>query len=217
MDYPIFNSIVNHIHGELKHRDLPIRKFKKWREEAINASGLEITIDLTETTPFISHTDIYMDWDKFREVRLAKQLNGMQKHPLLNTPKVPEANIYPNIDVEVTWHFNEQMVLDDDLVAPDAGGKVELASMWMQQINHHLTNVMPSDHVANRWHVELEGDGDEKYLSDMNLISYLQYSMQGQEEINSIKRLVTLKFQELLILTNRIVKVAEQSFPRTVA
>lgn len=214
MDYPIFDSIVNHIHGELKQRDLPIDKFKKWREEAINASGLEITIDLFEITPFISHVEIYMDWDKFREVRLAKQLNGMSKHPLLNTPNTPNSNIHPNIDVEVTWHFNEQMILDDELVDPNAG-KVEMASLWMQQVNERLNTLMPSDHVINRWHVEIEGSDEKKYLSDMNLISYLQYPMHNHNELNGIKKHVTRKIQELLFLTNRVVHVAESCFPNT--
>ncbi len=214
MDYPIFDSIVNHIHGELKQRELPIKKFKKWREEKINASGLEITIDLSGITPFISHVEIYMDWDKFRETRLAKQLNGMNKHPLLNVNRVPNSNIDPNLDVEVTWHFNEQMVLDDELVDPNSG-KVETASLWMQQINEKLNDLMPTDHVINRWHVEIEGSDDEKYLSDMNLISYLQYPMKYHTDLNGIKKHVSRKIQELLFLTNRVVQVAEYCFPKT--
>ena len=216
MDSPIFNSVVNHIKGELERRDLPIEQFKKWQEEAINASGLEIKINLSETTPFISMVEIHIDWDRFREIRLARQLEGMEKHPLLNKPSVPEANVDPNLDVEVTWHFNEQMVLDDEIVGEN-GGKVETASLWMQGINQELLSMLPHESVSNRWHVEIEGSGEEKYLSSMDLISYFQYPLHSQTEINSINNLVTKKIQQLLLLSNKVVHIAERCFPKVVA
>lgn len=216
MDYPIFNSIINHIQEELNRRELPIKQFKKWQEQAINASGLEITIDLSEITPFISIVEINLDWDKFREIRLAKQLNGMEQHPLLKNSSLPETNIDPNIDVEITWHFNEQMVLDEDLTGEESG-KIETASQWMQGVNERLHDHLPDDNITNRWHVEIEGSDENKYLSNMNLISYLQYCLTGKKELNEIHQTVTKKIQQLLILTNKVVDVAEKSFPRAMA
>lgn len=216
MDYPIFNSIINHIQEELNRRELPIQQFKKWQEQAINASGLEISINLSEITPFINLVEINLDWDKFREIRLAKQLKGMEQHPLLKNSSLPEANIDPNIDVEITWHFNEQMVLDEELTGEEHG-KIETASHWMQGVNQHLQNFMPEDNLTNRWHVEIEGSEDDKYISDMNLISYLQYCLADEHELNDIHKIVTKKIQQLLVLTNKVVEVAEFSFPRAMA
>ncbi len=216
MDYPIFNSIINHIQEELNRHELPIQQFKKWQEQAINASGLEIAINLSEITPFINLVEINLDWDKFKEIRLARQLKGMEQHPLLKKPSLPEANIDPNIDVEITWHFNEQMILDEELTG-EGSGKIETASQWMQGVNQHLQSFLPEDNLTNRWHVEIEGSDEEKYISDMNLISYLQYGLAGEAELNDIHNKVTKKIKQLLILTNKVVEVAEHSFPRALA
>ena len=43
-------------------------------------------------------------------------------------------------------------------------------------------SLLISDDIITRWHIEVDGDKDGKYLSAINLISYFQYSFTDLEE-----------------------------------
>lgn len=210
MNYPIFNSIVKQIESELNRRGTKVTNFRVWEEEAINASGLEFTIDLSKDTEQIREVSINLDWDKFREARLARQLKGMEKHPLARHPKISNANVIPTIDAEVIWHFNEKAILDS---APSFTGnyRIETASQWMDSINKEISVSLPSENMITRWHVEIEGDLKGKYLSDMSLISYLQYPLEDSGTLNNIHQFVAKKIQQLLVRTNKIIQIAEST------
>ena len=77
MEYPLFNSIVRCIEKELENRDIEVTSFRTWDETKINASGLEIVINLRNTSQYIDSLRINFDWDRFREFSLARQLEGM--------------------------------------------------------------------------------------------------------------------------------------------
>lgn len=216
MNYPIFNSIVNFIETELQKKNIKIIQFKTWNEEIINATGLEITIDLEDVSPYLKKTVINLDWDKFRELNLAKTLSGLEKHPLLQSTDEIESVVKPNIDVEVMWYFNEDAVLD---YVPSLIGnvRIEAASKWMEEINQNLHKLNLSDNLITRWHVEIEGDMKGKFLSDMCLISYLQYELGGQDNLNDIHEVVEKKIQELLMRTNRVIQIATNTLPAVAA
>ncbi|MEX1062419.1 MAG: hypothetical protein WEC12_02345, partial [Balneolaceae bacterium] len=76
MQYPIFHSVVNKIKASLNKSKINVSKFKTWEETQINATGLEIWIDLVDSTDYLKAVSINFDWDRFRETRIAKQLEG---------------------------------------------------------------------------------------------------------------------------------------------
>lgn len=212
MEYPIFNSIVNRIDSDLSKRISNVVRFRSWDEQAINATGLEIIIDLKQRTRYLKKATINFDWDKFREARLARQLEGVEKHPLLKEKHLEKSSIEPLIDVEVIWHFNEQAILNGEL--PIKGNqRTAIASEWMANINRELNNHLHHDDVITRWHVEVEGDLEGKYISDMSLISYQQFSLQQHNTLNDIHQMVTRNIQRILIRTNKIIRIADFAFP----
>src|SRR5690606_38477883 len=109
--YPIFNSVVNRIEAELVRRSIPIKRFKTWDENAINATGLEIVFDLSDQNDAIKTVTINFDWDKFREASMAGQMEGMSRHPLLKSKSEPMPTVTPSMDVEMSWQFNESIPL----------------------------------------------------------------------------------------------------------
>src|SRR5690554_6400087 len=108
MQYPIFQSVVNKINATLNKRNINVVKFKTWEEARINAAGLEIVIDLQESTNHLTSLSINFDWDRFREAALANQLSGTDNHPMLKAKHLTEANVVPSIDVELVWYFDEK-------------------------------------------------------------------------------------------------------------
>ncbi|MEX0773422.1 MAG: hypothetical protein WD038_09660 [Balneolales bacterium] len=210
MNYPIFNSIVKQIESELSNRSTKIANFRLWEEEAINATGLEFIIDLSKDTHQIKNVSINLDWDKFREARLAKQLKGMEKHPLANLPRISNAKVIPTIDVEIIWHFNEKAILVNAR-SFTGNQRIETASSWMDNINKEINASLPTDNMITRWHVEIEGDLKGKYLSNMSLISYLQYPLADSRSLNKIHQFVAEKIQQLLVRTNKVMQIAEST------
>ena len=113
MQYPIFNSFINRIKADLNKKNIKSEEFVVWTEETINAIGLELRIQLDDISPYLQSVTINFDWDKFREVSLARQLPGMEKHPLLNVKNdITNTHLKPNMDVEVSWKFNQDYILE---------------------------------------------------------------------------------------------------------
>ncbi|MEX0684724.1 MAG: hypothetical protein WD267_07335 [Balneolales bacterium] len=210
MNYPIFNSIVKQIESELNKRATKIKNFRIWEEESINAAGLEFCMDLGKESRYLKEVSINLDWDKFREARLAKQLKGMEKHPLINQPHISNARVVPVIDVEVIWHFNENAI--SEITETKTGdARIKAASLWMDKINTKINTTIPNNNLVTRWHVEIEGDMKGKYLSNISLISYLQYELDNSDTLNSIHHIVGKNIQQLLARTNKIIYIAEST------
>jgi hypothetical protein len=211
MQYPIFNTFINRIKADLAKKNIKTEEFVVWNEQNINAIGLELRIDLSEVSPYLSHVTINFDWDKFREVSLAKQLSGMEKHPLLITESNgKKSDLKPNMDVEVTWGFNQDYILNGrDLRSTN--WRLDLASNWMDSMNRKIGEVLPADYIISRWHIEIDGDTHGRFLSDMSLISYFQFTLERQNELNDILDFISKRFQLILVRSNRIVQIATQA------
>ncbi|NGP86761.1 hypothetical protein [Fodinibius halophilus] len=210
MTYPIFNSVVNRIEADLKKRDITINSFRTWHEDRINATGLEIEIDLNKKTNYLKALSINFDWDRFRETVLAQELEGMEAHPFLQDDNKVETSISPVIDIEVTWLF-DQKAPHPRLAAQNGNYRLSVASEWMEEISKEVNELLADDDIITRWHIEVEGTESSKYLSAVNLISYFQYTLSDLNTLNEVHEFVSKRLQELLVKSNRVLKIADQT------
>ncbi|MGM0589273.1 MAG: hypothetical protein ACQETE_12700 [Bacteroidota bacterium] len=216
MNYPIFNSIVNTIEAELLKRDIKIERFKTWDENTINATGLEIEIDLTQSSDYVHSITFNFDWDRFREVSLARQLNGMEEHPFLADEKLKNVNVDPIIDIEVMWNFDEDET--QSLVPSKIGNqRLDSASQWMEAVTHNINALLTTEDIITRWHIEVEGDEYGRYLSAIQLISYFQYSLMRTKSFNDVHRYVKRRFRHLLYKTNKVIELSDLTIQETAA
>lgn len=210
MTYPIFHSVVNCIESELNKRDINLKTFKTWNEDRINATGLEIVIDLKDKSDFLKALSFNFDWDRFRETVLARQLEGMEEHPFLQEENMVSTSISPIIDIEVTWLYDEQKS-QPEINATNGNHRLEAASKWMEQISTQVNELLVEDDIITRWHVEVEGDEYGRYLSAINLISYFQYTMENLKSLNEVHQFVVDRLQKLLLKSNRILKLSDRT------
>lgn len=210
MTYPIFNSVVNRIENELNKREVKIKTFKTWNEDRINATGLEILIDLSGRSHYLDAFSINLDWDRFRETVLARQLDGMDEHPFLQEENMVSTSISPIIDIEICWHFDEK---ESQPPIDDKNGirRIEAASKWMEKISKKVNDLLADDDIITRWHVEVEGDEYGKYLAAISLISYFQYTLSDLTSLNEVHDFVTGRLEELLMKSNRVLKIADNT------
>jgi len=210
MQYPIFLSVVNKINGSLTKRNINVIKFKTWEESKINAAGLEIVIDLNDSTNYLKQLNINFDWDRFREAILANQLNGTNDHPMLKQKHLTNSNIKPTIDVEMVWHFDVKS--SQPLPSNgDSNFRIQRAGEWMSNVSKEVNEFLASDEIITRWHLEIDGDEDGKYLSAINLISYFQFVMEDHKSLLEVHNYVERKLTHLLYKANRIIKIADKS------
>lgn len=210
MQYPIFQSIVNKINSSLTKRNINVVKFKTWEETKINAAGLEIVIDLSNSTSHLKQLNINFDWDRFREAVLANQLNGTDAHPMLKQQHLTSVKVKPSMDVELVWHFDEKSSQPQNTNG-DANFRIQMASEWMDRVSREVNEFLASDDIITRWHLEIDGDSDGKYLSAINLISYFQFTMEELKSLNEVHKYVNRKLTRLLYKANRIIKIADKS------
>ncbi len=208
MIYPIFNSVVNRIESELNKRDISIKTFKTWNEDRINATGLEIVIDLGNKANFLKALSINFDWDRFRETVLARQLDGMEEHPFLQEENMVSTSISPLIDIELTWLFDEKQS-QPQVQAQNGASRLEAAGIWMEKISAEVNELLAEDDIITRWHVEVEGDEHGKYLSAVNLISYFQYTLTDLKSLNAVHQFVGERLQDLLVKSNQVMKISD--------
>ncbi|MFN1833651.1 hypothetical protein AB2B38_000195 [Balneola sp. MJW-20] len=216
MHYPIFNSFVNTIDNQLDKRGIKSKKFRTWEDNKIHAIGLELVIDLHNVSDYLDALSINFDWDSFREASMAKQLEGMDSHPFLKVESLNEANLKPTIDIEMSWLF------DIDHCQPEIPGetgnyRIEKASRWMESINQRVNELMAEDDIITRWHVEIDGDKNGRYLSAINLISYFQYELDEPESLNDVTTLVSKKLQDLLLKANKVIFLSDEVLQQVIA
>jgi len=209
MQYPIFQSVVNKISSSLTKRNINVLRLKTWEESKINAAGLEIIIDLKKSTNHLKQLNINFDWDRFREAALANQLNGTDEHPMLKQKHLTSASVAPSIDVELVWHFDEQ-TSQPSTSKGDADYRIQTAGEWMENVSREVNEFLASDDIITRWHLEIDGDAEGRYLSAINLISYFQFSMVNLESLNEVLTYVDRKLIHLLFKANRIIKIADK-------
>ena len=216
MQYPIFQSIINKINSSLNQRNINVVKFKTWEEARINAAGLEIVIDLKDSTNHLTHLAINFDWDSFREANLANRLSGTDAHPMLKAKHLTEVSVSPSIDIEIVWHF------DVDRCQPPPGFgevdyRIKMASEWMDRASKKVNELLLSEDIITRWHLEIDGDQHGKYLTAINLISYFQFSIGDLSSLNDVHSYIARKLTHLLYKANRIIKIADESVVVTAA
>lgn len=216
MIYPIFNSVVNRIENELNERDIKIKTFKTWDEDRINATGLEIVIDLSDNAHYLKALSINFDWDRFRETVLARKLDGMEEHPFLQEQNAVDTNIAPLIDIEVSWLFDEKKSQPEGPVE-NGNERLEAASKWMEAISKEVNEYLSEDDIITRWHIEVEGDDYGKYLAAINLISYFQYSLAELGSLNEVHQFINDKLEELLKKSRKIIKIADSTIEKAAA
>lgn len=216
MQYPIFNSIINTIDSNLESREISTDMFKVWENNKINATGLELEINLSEISNYIHSLSLNFDWDSFREASLAKKLKGMESHPFLKMDNLKNTNITPTIDIEMTWLFEEEACQP---ISPDKNGnyRVENASLWMESVSKDVNTLLAKDDIITRWHVEIEGDQHGKYLSAINLISYFQYQIHSPKSLDEVNQLVSKRLQDLLFKANKVIKISDEILSKAVA
>jgi len=217
MRYPIFNTFINRIKSDLNKKNIEPAEFHVWTDETINATGLEIKIDLSGLSDYVRDVTINFDWDKFRESNCARQLPGMEKHPLLSSNlSIEHSSVLPGMDVEVTWNLRPDVVMNDSRNTADSD-RIERASVWMDTINKRIHDTLPADYIISRWHIEVDGDTVGRYLSTMSLISYFQFTLDQMTDLNQILDFISRKLQLILIRSNRIIQIAESTLKSVAA
>lgn len=216
MQYPIFNSITNTVDTNLEKRGISTELFKTWENNKINATGLELEINLSNISNYLKSLSINYDWDSFREASLAKNLKGMEDHPFLKIDKLKNTNITPTIDVEMAWFFDEDLCQP---INPDKNGnyRVENASLWMETVSKKVNELLAQDDIITRWHVEIEGDQNGKYLSAINLISYFQFQFDSPSSLNEVNKFVSRRLQDLLFKANKVINISDEILGNAVA
>lgn len=210
MQYPIFQSVVNKINSSLNKRNINVSKFKTWEEAKINAAGLEIVIDLKDSTNHLTHLSINFDWDSFREVALANKLSGTDRHPMLKAKHLSEAKVDPSIDIELVWHFDVKQC-QPKIGSGDENYRIEMASEWMDRASKKVNELLISDDIITRWHIEIDGDEYGKYLTAINLLSYFQFTIGDMNSLNEVHEYIGRKLTHLLFKANKIIKIADNS------
>jgi hypothetical protein len=213
MTYPIFNSIVNKIENELTQKGLTLKVFKTWHEDRINATGLEIMIDASEQNNYIKGISINFDWDRFREYNLARQLEGLAEHPMLQDKDLKSVTVSPKIDIELCWVFDEQKA---QAIPPDAfyAEPPENAGEWMKALSREVNELLAEDDIITRWHFEIEGSIEHKHLSAISLISYFQYSLTELKSLNEVHAYVKKRVRELMVKSQKVRRLSDNTLQK---
>lgn len=216
MYYPIFNSIVNTVKTQLGKRGIQSNSFKTWEDNKIHATGLEMEIGLSKSSNYISSLGINFDWDSFRETVIARNMNGMSKHPFLQIEQLADIDVSPTIDIEMTWIFDIESCQPQQ-VGKDGNYRIEQASQWMSDISKSINEMLKDENIITRWHIEIEGDEQGKFLSAINLISYFQYELSSINELNELQTVVSRRLQELLLKGNRVISKCDVILAKSLA
>ncbi|MFU8812270.1 MAG: hypothetical protein ACNA78_04835 [Balneolaceae bacterium] len=210
MHYPIFKSIVNKIDDTLALRNINVKNFKTWSEPKINATGLSIIIDLSSSTHHLDTLSIHFDWDRFREAACARQMEGTSHHPVLKTKTFGKTSVDPFIDVEMNWSFDVEQCQPSSSNG-DADFRIRTASEWMEKASRKVNEILADDDIITRWHLEIDGDKEGKYLTSINLISYYQFSLAGLESLQEVHRFTRRKLIHLLQQAKQVVRIVDQT------
>lgn len=216
MHYPIFHSIVNTVKTQLSRRGIQSKKFRTWEDNKIHATGLEIQVDLTKSSTFLTDLSINFDWDSFRETAMASRMEGMEKHPLLKVKQLTSVKAPTNLDVEMTWLFSVEHCQPYQ-PGKEGNYRIDQASRWMEAISQRLNTLLKDENIITRWHIEIEGDEYGRYLSAINLISYFQYELGALKNVNDLQKYVGRKLQELLLKGSRVINLSDEILAKTIA
>src|SRR5690625_6868806 len=74
-----------------------------------------------------------------------------------------------------------------------------------------VNELLLSDDIIIRWHIEIDGDENGIYLTAINLLSYFQFPVGDLKSLNEVQNYVSRKLAHLLSRANRVIKVADKS------
>jgi len=94
--------------------------------------------------------------------------------------------------------------------------RINQASRWMELISKKINETLRNENIITRWHLEIEGDDQGKYLSAINLISYFQYELGTAKNLNELKIYVSRQLNDLLLKSNRVIAMSESILSKTV-
>ncbi|MDR9387808.1 MAG: hypothetical protein RI513_02245 [Balneolaceae bacterium] len=168
-----------------------------WQNPSINASGLDVKIPLND--PNVKACHIHFDWDSFRERCMAKQMKGMEDHPLLTQPHLASNAVKPQLDIEVSWVFQSPYTQADP------------ARAWIASMNESLKPLFLSLTALSRWHLEIEGETEQSSVTDTRLLTYVEFDMEGVTSINHLQRTIERRLVQLVFLTRKVMGAAQQN------
>lgn len=166
-----------------------------WQNPSIHASGLDVKIPLQDS--ILKECQIHFDWDSFRERCMARQMDGMERHPLLKQPHLASNAVKAQLDIEVSWVFESPYK------------QVEPARKWITSMNETLKPLFSSLTALTRWHLELEGDSEEAQVTDTRLLTYVEFDMEGVTSINHLQRTIERRLVQLVFLTRKVMEAAQ--------
>lgn len=210
MKYPIFNSIINQIDQELNRKDVELKTFKTWREDRINATGLEIAINVSDQSNVIREITINFDWDRFRETYLAHELDGLGEHPMLQDENLKSVTASPKIDVELSWIFDVRK-LRVQATGQDTLKPMQHTQAWMNDLSQEVNELVAEERCTTRWHLEIEGNTEKNQLSMVTLISYFQYSLDELTALNDVLSTVKYRVRELMVKSNKVCQLSDNT------
>ncbi len=216
MHYPIFTSIVNTIQAKLGTRNIQCDTFRTWEDNKIHATGLEMSVGLSNTSRFIESLSINFDWDSFRETTVARKMDGMEEHPFLKIEKLAQIEVAPTIDIEMMWVFDVN-TCQPQQYDREGNYRIIQSSKWMESISKRVNETLKNDNIITRWHIEIEGDEQGKYLSSINLISYFQYDLSKVNDLNELKEYVKQSLHDLLLKGRSVISMCDFVLENSVA
>jgi hypothetical protein len=87
----------------------------------------------------------------------------------------------------------------------------------MEAVSKTVNELLAEDDIITRWHVEIEGDQNGKYLSAINLISYFQYKIDSPTSLDEVNKFVSRRLQDLLYKANKVMNISDMILGNTVA
>ncbi|MCC5933076.1 MAG: hypothetical protein LAT75_02725 [Candidatus Cyclonatronum sp.] len=204
--------MIKKIETELGRRNINPSKFRVWNDPTINAAGLELALEPADAGCGVREITVNLDWDSFREAKLANQLEGMAKHPLLKKRDLLSSKVPVTIDIETAWHFDEQQIID---LPPngDADARISYASSWMNSLNQEMAFMLQTGKLLHRWHIEVDGDQHGKYISAMALLLYHQYSFRDAKNLSEVHDEVSIKLDNILRKSSLVLDLARKTRP----
>ncbi len=87
----------------------------------------------------------------------------------------------------------------------------------MESISKEVNELLADDDIITRWHVEIDGDENGRYLSAINLISYFQYQLVELESLNEVQEIVKKKLNDLLLKANKVIFTSNKILDKSLA
>jgi hypothetical protein len=72
---------------------------------------------------------------------------------------------------------------------------------------------LPVEHSLSRWHVDIDGDFEGRFISQMTFITYFTIPLASIDSLSALHLRVDRKLQVLLLTTDRMMQLARRTLP----